>query len=281
MLTYFEAVLLGTIQGITEWLPISSKAMLSLVMIKFFGQSLSEALPTAIWLHIGTVLASIIYFRDELNRIIKRLPIYFSEIILGGKSNNKNDFKTIENDIDSLISFLIIATFMTGIIGLPIMLFVVKKAQISGEAATVAIGIFLILTGLLQRISVDKNSVKKLPNRVDAFIVGFGQGFASIPGISRSGTTIGLLLFRKFDSENALKYSYLMSIPVVLSADILLQHMGIVKVDFPLLVGVAFSFIIGLLTINILLKVARKINFSYLCMTIGLLILLFGLEGMT
>lgn len=281
MLTYFEAVLLGTIQGITEWLPISSKAMLSLVMIKFFGQSLSEALPTAIWLHIGTVLASIIYFRDELKKIIKRLPIYFSETILGGKSNNKNDFNTIESDIDSLISFLIIATFITGIIGLPIMLFVVKKAQISGEAATVAIGIFLILTGLLQRISADKNSVKKLPNRVDAFIVGFGQGFASIPGISRSGTTIGLLLFRKFDSENALKYSYLMSIPVVLSADILLQHMGIVKVDFPLLVGVAFSFIIGLLTINILLKVARKINFSNLCMTIGLLVILFGFEGMT
>ena len=71
-----------------------------------------------------------------------------------------------------------------------------------------------------------------------------------------------------------------MSIPAVLSADILLQHMGIVKVDFPLLIGVAFSFIVGLLTINILLKVARKMNFSYLCMTIGLLIILFSLEGM-
>ena len=280
MLTYFEAIVLGTIQGITEWLPISSKAMLSLVMIKFFGQSLSEALPIAIWLHIGTVLASIIYFRDELNKIVKRLPIYFSETILGGRSNNKTDFKTKENDVDSMISFLIIATFMTGIIGLPIMLFVVKKAQISGEAATVAIGIFLIVTGFLQRISANKNSTKKLPNKVDAFIVGLGQGFASIPGISRSGTTTGLLLFRKFDSENALRYSYFMSIPAVLSADILLQHMGIVKVDFPLLIGVAFSFIVGLITINILLKVARKMNFSYLCMTIGLLIILFSLEGM-
>ena len=116
MLTYFEAFVLGTIQGITEWLPISSKAILSLVMIKFFGQSLSEALPIAIWLHIGTVLASVIYFREELIKISKRLPTYFSDTVLGGRLNNKTDFETKENEEDSLISFLIIATFLTGII---------------------------------------------------------------------------------------------------------------------------------------------------------------------
>ena len=66
MLTYFEAAVLGIIQGITEWLPISSKAMTSLVMIKFFGQPLSEVLPFAIWMHIGTLLASVIYFKVEL-----------------------------------------------------------------------------------------------------------------------------------------------------------------------------------------------------------------------
>ena len=66
MLTPFEAVVIGTIQGITEWFPISSKAMTTLVMIQFFGKSLSEALSFAIWTHIGTFLASIIYFREEL-----------------------------------------------------------------------------------------------------------------------------------------------------------------------------------------------------------------------
>ena len=180
-----------------------------------------------------------------------------------------------------MISFLIIATLLTGIVGLPIMLFVVKNFQISGGAKTVAIGIFIIVTGLLQRISVDEKNMKRLPDKIDAFIVGLGQGFAAIPGISRSGTTTGLFLFRKFDSAQALKYSYFMSIPAVLGADIVLQHMGIVKVDFPLLLGVAFSFIVGLLTINILLKVARKINFSYFCIIIGLMTILFGLKGMT
>ncbi len=271
MLTYFEAAVLGIIQGITEWLPISSKAMTSLVMIKFFGQPLSEALPFAIWMHIGTLLASVIYFREELKKIIKRLPVYFSETILRGRLNKKMDFKTKENEEDSLISFLIIATFLTGIIGLPIMLFVVKKAQISGELATAAIGIFLILTGLLQRISADAKSMKKLPDRRDAFIVGMGQGFAAIPGISRSGTTTGLFLLRKFDSENALKYSYLMSVPAVLGAEIVLQIMDIVKVDFTSLLAVVFSFIFGLLTIDIFLKVARKVNFSNFCIILGLM----------
>jgi undecaprenyl-diphosphatase len=274
MLTYFEAAVLGIIQGITEWLPISSKAMTSLVMIKFFGQPLSEALPFAIWMHIGTLLASVIYFRGELIKIIKRLPVYFSEIILSGRLNKKMDFKTKENEEDSLISFLIIATFLTGIIGLPIMLFVVKKAQISGEVATAAIGIFLILTGLLQRISADAKSMKKLPDKRDAFIVGMGQGFAAIPGISRSGTTTGLFLLRKFDSENALKYSYLMSVLAVLGAEIVLQIMDIVKVDFTSLLAVVFSFIFGLLTIDIFLKVARKVNFSNFCIILGLMTIL-------
>ncbi len=114
MLTLFEAVIIGSIQGITEWLPISSKAMTSLVMIKFFGKTLSEALPMAIWMHIGTLLASAIYFRKEINKILKRLPVYFSETILGNKSGKKSNLKKEENEEDSLISFLIIATFMTG-----------------------------------------------------------------------------------------------------------------------------------------------------------------------
>jgi len=184
------------------------------------------------------------------------------------------DFKTKENEEDSLISFLIIATFLTGIIGLPIMLFVVKKAQISGEVATAAIGIFLILTGLLQRISTDAKSMKKLPDKRDAFIVGMGQGFAAIPGISRSGTTTGLFLLRKFDSENALKYSYLMSVLAVLGTEIVLQIMDIVKVDFISLLAVVFSFIFGLLTIDIFLKVARKVNFSNFCIILGLMTIL-------
>jgi undecaprenyl-diphosphatase len=274
MLTLFEAVIIGSIQGITEWLPISSKAMTSLVMIKFFGKTLSEALPMAIWMHIGTLLASAIYFRKEINKILKRLPVYFSETILGNKSGKKSNLKKEENEEDSLISFLIIATFMTGIIGVPIMLFVVEEAQLSGDAATAVIGIFLIVTGILQRVSANVKSTKKLPSTKDAFIVGLGQGFAALPGISRSGTTTGLFLFRKFDSENALRYSYLMSIPAVLGAEIILQITDIIKVDFASILAIVFSFVFGLLTISTFLKVAKKVNFSSFCIILGLLSIL-------
>jgi undecaprenyl-diphosphatase len=275
MLTPFEAVVLGSIQGIAEWLPISSKAMTSLIMIKFFGKTLSEALPLAIWMHIGTLLASVIYFRKEINELLKRLPAYFSETILRGRSGKKTNLKNEENDEDSLISFLIIATFMTGIIGVPVMIYITKNTQISGEAATAAIGVFLIITGLLQRISANTKRMKKLPDKRDALIVGLAQGFAAIPGISRSGTTTGLFLLRKFDSEKALRYSFLMSIPAVLGAEVLLQLMDIIKVDFSSLLAVVFSFIFGLLSIDSFLKIARKVNFSNFCIVLGLLTILF------
>jgi undecaprenyl-diphosphatase len=275
MLTNFEAVVIGIIQGITEWLPISSKAMTSLVMIKFFGKTISEALPIAIWLHIGTFLASTIYFRNELKEIVKRLPIYVSKTIRGGRFNKKGDFKKEKNEEDGLISFLLIATLMTGIIGLPIMIFITKNSQITGEAATAAIGIFLIITGLLQRISANITSMKELPDIGDALIVGLAQGFAAIPGISRSGTTTGLFLLRKFDSEKALKYSYLMSIPAVLGAEIVLQLMDIITVDASSILAVVFSFIFGLLSINTFLKIAQKINFSNFCIILGLMTIMF------
>lgn len=281
MLTPSQAVVIGIIQGITEWLPISSKTMTTLVMIQFFGKSLSEAITFAIWTHIGTFLASIIYFRRELNDIIKRLPEYFSVTILGGWLGKKTDIKTVENEEDSLISFLIIATFMTGIIGVPVTLFITEKAQIAGDAAMVAIGIFLIFTGILQRISSSTKNVRQLPDTKDAFIIGLGQGLASIPGISRSGTTIGLFLFRKFDSEKALRYSYFMSIPAILGAEIVLQIRHLVTVDFSSILAVVVSFIVGLLTIDIFLKVARKVNFSNICIILGLMTALFGLAQIT
>jgi undecaprenyl-diphosphatase len=274
MLTTFEAVVIGIIQGITEWLPISSKAMTSLVMIKFFGRTLSEALPFAIWMHIGTFLASVIYFRADLEKIIKRLLAYFSSII-PGRSYSKPEFRRGQNEEDRLITFLIISTFMTGLIGFPIMVFITKSAQISGEAAAALIGIFLIITGILQRISANTKKMKEIPDKKDALIVGLAQGFAAIPGISRSGTTTGIFLLRNFDSEKALKYSYLMSIPAVLGAEIVLQFMDVITIDFSSLLAVTFSFIFGLISINAFLKIAQKVNFSNFCIILGLLTILF------
>jgi len=274
MLTFFEAVVLGTIQGIAEWLPVSSEGMTSLVLINFFGKSLSEAIPIAIWLHLGTLLAALVYFKDDVILISKRLPRYFSGIISRRGVKEIPDSELAGAAEDRLISFLIIATFLTGIIGLPIMLFITEKTEISGEGATAAVGLFLILTGLFQRISAGEKNPKKEPGMKDALYTGIAQGFAAFPGISRSGITVASLLFRKFDSEKALKLSFLMSIPAVLASEIGIGFMGLLVVDLNSILAVIFSFAFGLLTIKLLLKVARKVDFSYFCMILGFMSIL-------
>ncbi len=274
MLTFFEAVVLGTIQGIAEWLPVSSEGMTSLILINFFGKSLAEAIPIAVWLHLGTLLAALVYFKDDVILITKRLPEYFTGVVYRKRMQEIPDSEPSGAGEDRLISYLIISTFLTGAIGLPIMLYITEKSEISGEGATAAVGVFLILTGLFQRLSTGAKDPKKEPGMQDALFAGIAQGFAAFPGISRSGITVAALLFRKFDSEKALKLSFLMSIPAVLASEIGIGIMGLLVVDLNSLLAVIFSFIFGLLTINILLKVARKIDFSYFCMILGFMSIL-------
>ncbi|MCQ1534308.1 undecaprenyl-diphosphate phosphatase [Methanosarcina sp. KYL-1] len=273
MLTFFEAVVLGIVQGVAEWLPVSSEGVASLIMINFFGKSISEAIPIAIWLHMGTLLAALVYFREEVLLIIRKLPDYFSKVIFSkvnsGKKEQEKPSSENSGETNLLISFLIISTFLTGCIGLPIMLFVTEAAEVSGELATAAVGIFLILTGLFQRISADTKNSKKIPDTKDALLVGAAQGFSAFPGISRSGITVAALLFRDFDSERALKFSFLMSIPAVLGAEIGIGIMDLIAIDIPSLLALIFSFVFGLLTINFLLKVTQKVNFSNFCIILG------------
>ncbi len=138
MLSFFEAVVLGIVQGTAEWLPISSEGMTSLVMINFFGKTLSEAIPISIWLHLGTLLAATVYFKKDVFEILSGLPGYFQTFSSGGQR-------------DPIISFLIISTMLTGIVGLPLVLLATDHSEISGASATALIGVMLIVTGVLQR----------------------------------------------------------------------------------------------------------------------------------
>src|SRR5665647_1952729 len=103
-----QAIILGIVQGVTKWLPISTKAMVSLVMIKFFNAdvTLSEAVYYAIWLHLGTLFAVILFYRVQVVQIVRNFPHYFSNVRSPSAYNR-------------LTTFLIIATFFTGLIGAP------------------------------------------------------------------------------------------------------------------------------------------------------------------
>jgi undecaprenyl-diphosphatase len=245
------------VQGVFEWLPVSSEGINSLIMVNFFGRALEEAVVYSIWLHAGTLFAAVVYFKDDVLKLARNFPTYV-----------KNPKKSTKEN--RLTTFLIISTTLTGIIGLPLLLFGIEKANISGASATAFIGILLIFTGLLQKYS-KKSFEKKDTTTGDSALVGGLQAFSVLPGISRSGITVSVLLLRNYDARSALKLSFLMSIPAVLVAEVGLAVLGRITLDLYSLVSVASSFVFGLLTIDVLLKIGGKINFGNFCIFLGVL----------
>jgi undecaprenyl-diphosphatase len=261
MLTVFEAIVLGIVQGLAEWLPISSEGMTTLVMLNFFDKTLADALPIAIWLHTGTLLSAVVFFRKDIKEIATDIPQYV-------KSRDMQEKK------DSLITFLLIATAITGIIGLPLILFATEMNDFSGRLATAIIGGLLIFTGLLQ-MSASKKAVHREKTGIkDSIIVGTTQGFAALPGVSRSGITVSTLLLRNIEPAQALRLSFIMSIPAVMAADVGMGAMGLLDVSANSILALICAFISGILTIDLFIKAARKIDFSKFCIALGILSIL-------
>lgn len=261
MLTIFEAIILGIIQGITEWLPISSQGMTSLIMINVFNKSLADSLPIAIWLHTGTLLSAVVYFRKDVKEIITEIPAYLTSRDLRQKKG-------------SLITFLLISTLITGIIGLPLILLATGIEDFSGKLATALIGLLLIITGLLQISASNMEKKRDKPVIMDSLIVGIAQGFAALPGISRSGITVSTLLLRNIEASQALRLSFLMSIPAVIAADLGMGAMGLLSFDIASMLALFFAFIVGILTIDLFIKAAKIFDFSKFCIALGIISIL-------
>ena len=256
-----ESIVFGIIQGIFEWLPISSQGNLVLLMIGVFNYSVQKALHLSIFLHIGTFFAVLIYFRKDIQKLTLALKNY------------KADFETEENKI---LSFLFISTIITGLIGYPLFK-LLMVSSFTGEIFIALVGVALIFTGLFQKIAPQKElKTKKNLSLKDSLLLGIAQGFSIIPGLSRSGITIAALLFRGYKSKEALRLSFLMSIPVVLAAEIGLGIIrGLPEINiFQGIVGLFFAFLFGFLTIHFLIKLATKIRFWLFCVVIGAIALL-------
>ncbi|MEM2112290.1 MAG: undecaprenyl-diphosphate phosphatase [Candidatus Bathyarchaeia archaeon] len=257
-----KAVVLGVLQGILEWLPISSQGNLMLVMVMFLGIEKTQALSLSIYLHLGTVFSVLFYFRQDVTNLLKALPQY--------------RFRNSSIKENKLITFLLITTIITGLIGYPIFKFA-ETETINGEVFIAFIGIALIITGLLQKMIPKPGSrTEEDVNFKDILLLGVAQGFSAFPGVSRSGITTFALLFRRFRNQTALKLSFLMSVPAILAAEIGLSLLsGLPKVNvWDITLACVSSFISGLISIHILLKIAQKINFWLFCITIGVLALI-------
>jgi undecaprenyl-diphosphatase len=258
------AIILGAIQGLAEWLPISSEGMTSLYLTSK-GMTLAEAIPLSIWLHTGTLIAATIYFRKDLKNIISDLPKYL---------------KKEKTETKDITTFLILATLMTGIIGLPIIVLALDELNFAGSEATALIGILLIVTGLIQKKAEKKSKNEKPITKKDGMIVGTLQAFSALPGLSRSGLTTSGLLLGKYEANQALRLSFLMSVPAVLAAEIGLNLLDPITIDRYSIIMSATSFIIGYATISLMIKVAKKVRFSIFCILLGLFSIIPYLLGM-
>ena len=258
---YLQAIILGVIQGITEWLPISSQALVFLSASLFFDIERTEALKISIWLHSGTLLAVIVYFWKDIIRILSSIF----------KKNSFEDKK--------LFSFLALTTIITGIIAIPI-LFFLFWIEISEALFTIIIGFFLIIVAFLQRKKQNIKTIKSNTglNYIDSIIVGIAQGFAALPGFSRSGLTIAALLARKYSLKDTFYLSFLMSIPIVFLAQIALVIIdeGFV-ISSSLLVGALTAAIVGFISIKALLQFAQRVNFFKATLTLGIIIIILGI----
>lgn len=257
----WESLILGAIQGIAEWLPVSSEGIIFLVKANFFpGAGVEEILKQALFLHFGTFLAALVYFRKEVFHLIRALFKYPQESL----------------ETRKLLNFLIVTTIISGILGY----LLYRSTQdlgaenLTAQGINLAVGLLLLITAGVQfrAQSLKKGEFRgySQSNKFDNIILGLAQGAAAFPGLSRSGLTVSALLLRRFEEQTALKMSFLMSLPIVLGGNILLN---LEKFNLSLENAVALlaSFVFGLITIKFLLKLAEKMNFAVFVLIFALL----------
>jgi undecaprenyl-diphosphatase len=263
-------LLLGIIQGLTEFLPISSSGHLVLFQNLFGLREPVLLFDTS--LHLGTLVAVCVYFRSDLKQMIIETFTFFIDMIQG-----RRKLKEIhEVPHVSLALWVLIGTIPTALIGLS---FRLSLEKLFGSLFWV--GMMLLFTGLI--LAVTRIIPTGYTNRrgiglLAALAIGTAQGLALIPGISRSGATIVCGMLFKIDRALAARFSFLLSIPAIIGALVLqmnvedLNNVGLL----PLMTGFVSSILVGLLSLKILMGMVRKGNLYYFapyCWAVGLFVL--------
>ena len=268
IMSILEYAVLGVIQGVAEWLPVSSEGLIVLAKTSFFGGgTITNLVRQALFLHLGTMLAALLYFRKDVAELAKTLVRYRSS----------------EGDEKAVLNFLIVSGVVSGIIGAGLLIGLVgMEGQIAftGRLIAIAVGFMLMGTGFLQLKARDAGQrMAGEAGRTDGILAGVAQGMAILPGLSRSGLTVAGLLVRRFDKTEALRMSFLMSIPAVLAGNIFLNLEGI-AFSWEAAVGLMSSFALGMVTIHLFLKASKRVNFGYFVLGFGLLTIVAALALM-
>ena len=268
MLDILSAIILGAVQGISEFLPISSSGHLVLVPA-LLGIETGLAFDTI--LHIGTLVAIFTFFWKDIINLIKGFILSIIDLTEGVDIFKRELHRVPEKRFAWLI---IVGTIPTGIMGI-----LLKDAIETIFRGTLFVGIFLLVTAAVLYYS-ERHSSGQITQKDMAFkqalIVGICQGLAVFPGISRSGSTIASGLCLGLNREYAARYSFLLSIPAVIGAG-LIQIKDIATLDASvsvLLAGFISSVIFGYLSIKLLMKMIKGWSldiFAYYCTIIGII----------
>ena len=261
-MTLFEAVLLGVIQGLTEFLPVSSSGHLELMKFFFEGQLNSkESLEFTVVLHFATALSTIVVFRKEVVAILKGLFQF--------KWNEETKF-----------SLKILISMIPAVV-LGLMFEHQLSSLFTGQ--TVLVGFMLIVTALLLLLADKAKNTGVKTSYFNAIVIGVSQAIAVLPGISRSGATISTSVLLGIDKKRAAQFSFLMVVPLIIGKigqDVSSGNISLDSCNLKFLfVGFIAAFITGLFACKwmiILVKKSQLWYFSAYCFLMGLLAIYFG-----
>jgi len=259
-------MLAGILQGVLEWLPVSSEAFVFLFLI-FCGVDPHLAIILAMMYHLPTGLASILFYRREYRKII---------------------LDVLELRFSIITRFVILSSIFTCVTAVPIFLIMdyvlagieefVEKVAI---VILIAIGVVMCITGFAvgSRHTAGMRSLEEATAR-DCIIVGFIQGFSIIPGVSRSAVTITALLYEGFDKKSSLDGSFILAGVASTGVFIFIIATGRLSIQYvlsvPIIMSMSFAFLISLITMRTLLYIAGRMNYGMFLRFVGILMIIFG-----
>jgi undecaprenyl-diphosphatase len=266
-------IVLGIVQGVSEWLPVSSKTQVIIASTFLFGLGIKEAYALGLFLEAGTFIAALSYFRKEVWDVLKSLV---------GKGDQEGRL---------LLKFLVVVTALTAVVGVAI--YETALSSISGPVVgipMIALGCVLIGDGLVVRFArgraLPTRGLADLKMR-DLFIIGVVQGIAALPGVSRSGVTVSAMLLLGINAKDSFRLSFLALIPASVGAagvSVLLSEVDISAavstIGYPvILLAIAVSVVIGVVFIRVLLRAAGSQKIVLLVLALGVLAILSGVTS--
>ena len=278
---------MGIIQGATEFLPVSSSGHLAIFQ-HIFGMQTETGILFETLLHLGTLVAvCIVFWEDVKNLVIYGIGLIVDVCINGytwilnkARHGDRPYRKLITHAYRKFAALIIVTSIPTAIVGL-----LLEKVTKSASSILVIPAIGLLITAIELLLVDGRRGGKKKAKATtykDAAIIGVVQGIATIPGISRSGSTLTACLFLGLDKNFAVKYSFLMSIPAIVGANLLsLKDLGGDALSGSLIasyiVGMIVAAVVGYICVKVMLNIVRQSKyryFAYYCAAVGIISLI-------